>query len=243
MADLMDSSLLGSLVGLALYFALVLWMLLDSVRRGRGWVRWQALLYFLKVFAALVWLWRRRRWPVTVDIGRTRTLKCAALAAGIVVATFTVSAVVTTQFFQMARVEGRAMSPTLNNQDRVVVNKRVYRVGDPAIGDIVMLRYPRDPRKTFVMRVIAIGGDEVRMVDGVVFRNGAPEDESYVLEANRSHDAWGQETVPHGTYFVLGDRRNGSSDSREWGFVPREYVLGRVTTRWWPLSARRRFQS
>jgi signal peptidase I len=81
------------------------------------------------------------------------------------------------------------------------------------------------------------------MVDGVVFRNGAPEDESYVLEANRSHDAWGQETVPHGTYFVLGDRRNGSSDSREWGFVPREYVLGRVTTRWWPLSARRRFQS
>jgi signal peptidase I len=235
---------LDSLV-VVLYFALVLWLLLDAVRRGRGWIRWQVLLYLLFWVAVPVWLLRRRRWPVTVEINRPRQLKLAALAMGIVAATFTVSpalgSAATTYLFQVARVEGQAMSPTLNDQDRLVVDKRVYRAGDPAIGDVVMLRYPRDPRKSFVKRVIASGGDEVQIVNGVVFRNGGRVDEPYVLEANRSQDHWGPEIVPEGTYFVMGDRRNNSSDSRHWGFVPREYILGRVGIRWWPLSARRRF--
>jgi signal peptidase I len=224
---------------------MVLWMLLDAVRRGRGWVRWQLLLLFLSVLAVPVWLLRRRRWPVTVTIDRARQVKLAALAAGIVAASFTLSpilgSVVTTHLFRVARVAGQAMSPTLNDQDRLIVNKRVYRSGDPAIGDIVMLRYPLDPRKTFVTRVIASGGDAVRIVNGVVFRNGDRVDEPYVLEANRSQDHWGPQVVPEGTYFVMGDRRNNSSDSRHWGVVPREHILGRVTTRWWPLSTRRRF--
>jgi signal peptidase I len=232
-------------LSLLLYYAIVLWMLQDAVRRGRGWARWQLLLFFLSVLAIPVWLLRRRRWPVTVTIDRARQLKLAALAAGIVAASFTLSpilgSVVTTHLFQVARVEGRAMSPTLDDQDRVVVDKRAYRSGEPAIGDIVMLRYPLDPRKTFVKRVIAFGGDDVRIANGVVFRNGDRVDEPYVLEANRSQDHWGPEAVPEDTYFVMGDRRNNSSDSRHWGVVPREHILGRVTTRWWPLSARRRF--
>jgi signal peptidase I len=230
---------------LVLYFAVVQWILFDTVRRGRGWVRWQVLLYFLAWLAVPVWLFRRRRWPVTVEIGRARKLKLAALATGIFVASMTVGPVLgwatTTYLFQVARVEGQAMSPTLNDQDRLVVNKRVYRAGDPAIGDIVMLRYPRDPRKSFVKRVIAAGGDEVRIVDGVVFRNNSKVDEPYLLEANRSHDEWGPEIVPEDSYFVMGDRRNNSSDSRHWGFVPRDNIVGRVGIRWWPLSARRRF--
>ena len=133
------------------------------------------------------------------------------------------------------------MSPTLNNEDRLVVNKLAYRRESPAIGDIVMLRYPLDPEKTFVKRVIASGGDDVRIVNGTVLRNGDRVDEPYVLEENRGEDDWGPEVVPEGTYFVMGDRRNNSSDSRHWGFVPREYILGRVATRWWPLSAQRRF--
>jgi signal peptidase I len=133
------------------------------------------------------------------------------------------------------------MSPTVNDQDRLIVIKRVYRAADPAIGDIVMLRYPRDPSKSFIKRVIASGGDEVRIVDGVVFRNDSKVDEPYVLEANRSHDKWGPEIVPEGSYFVMGDRRNNSADSRYWGFVPRAYIQGRVGMRFWPLSARRRF--
>jgi signal peptidase I len=148
---------------------------------------------------------------------------------------------ITTRLFQVARVEGLAMSPTLDDQDRLIINKRAYRIGDPAIGDMVMLAYPRDPSKSFVKRVIAAGSDEVRIVDGEVFRNGSRVDEPYVVKANRSHEDWGPQTVPEGAYFVMGDRRNNSSDSREWGFVPRENMMGRVALRWWPPSALRRF--
>jgi signal peptidase I len=193
--------------------------------------------------AVPVWLVRRRRWPVTVEIDRPRRRKLTALALGIVAASFTLSPVVawfvTTYLYQAARVEGMAMSPTINDQDRLIVNKRAYLASDPAIGDIVMLRYPRDPQKTFVKRVIASGGDEVHIVSGVVFRNGRKTDEPYLT--HRSQDEWGPGVVPEGTYFVMGDRRDNSSDSRHWGVVPREYVLGRVAVRWWPLSAPRRF--
>jgi signal peptidase I len=193
--------------------------------------------------AVPVWLVRRRRWPVAVEIDRPRRWKLTALALGIVVSSFALSAAedwfVTTYLYQIARVEGAAMSPTINDQDRLIVNKRVYLAGDPAVGDIVMLRYPRNPEKTFIKRVIATGGDEVHIVDGVVFRNGRQSTEPYLT--HRSQDRWGPEVVPEHTYFVMGDRRDNSSDSRHWGFVPREYVLGRVTVRWWPLSARRRF--
>jgi signal peptidase I len=236
---------LASLLVLGVYFGLTLWLLLDTFRRGRGWVLWQLLLLALPIVAIPAWLVRRQRWPVTVSISRTRTVMFTALAAGIVVASFVFSLVeaslITTSLFQVARVEGGAMEPTIMNQDRLIVNKRVYRVGDPAIGDIVMLRYPLDPRKTFVKRVIAVGGDEVRIVNGVVFRNDVRADEPFVAEAYRSHDNWGPGMVPRGTYFVMGDHRNNSSDTREWGFVPREYMLGRIAIRWWPLSEARRF--
>src|SRR5687768_13147389 len=117
----MDLTLLVvEVLALLVYFAIALWMLLDAVRRGRGWVRWQFLLYFLTAVVAVpVWLVRRRRWPVTVEIDRARRLKLTALAVGIVATTFTLTPVltsfVTTHLFQAARVEGQAMSPTLND--------------------------------------------------------------------------------------------------------------------------------
>ena len=165
----------------------------------------------------------------------------AAIAVIIVAADFTVGPFLTTHYVQVARVDTSSMSPTLHNQDRLLVDKRLSSAGDPAPGDIVMLRYPLDPEKTFVKRVIALGGDEVHIVDGAVLRNGRRIDEPYVMTASRSRDDWGPQVVPGGTYFVLGDQRNNSSDSRHWGFVPREYILGRVNVRWWPLSAWRRF--
>jgi len=236
--------ILGYLLVVLLNLATTRWMLLDAVRRGRGWIRWQVLLHVASLLVAVpVWLVRRRRWPVVVEIDRARRRKLTALAVGIVAASFTLSSAVPwfvgTYLFQVARVEGRAMSPTINDQDRLIVNKRVYLASDPAIGDIVMVRYPHNPEKSFVMRVIATGGDKVNIAGGVVFRNGRETDEPYVTY--RSQEQWGPEVVPEGTFFVMGDRRDNSSDSRHWGFVPREYVLGRVTVRWWPLSARRRF--
>jgi len=105
------------------------------------------------------------------------------------------------------------MAPTLADQDRLVVSKWQYHNHDPRLGDIVMLRYPLAPEKSFVKRVIGREGDAVRIVDGKVFRNDVPVDDSYVPPEYRSHDTWGPRVIPQGYYFVMGDHRNNSSDS------------------------------
>jgi len=136
---------------------------------------------------------------------------------------------------QVARVEGQSMAPTLEDQDRLIVNKLVYRLISPQRGDIVMLYYPLKPEKSFVKRVIAEQGDTVKVVDGQVFVNDVPLADPYVASEYRSHDDWGPQIVPEGYYFVMGDHRNNSSDSRHWGWVPKRYIIGKVQVRWWPL--------
>ena len=143
--------------------------------------------------------------------------------------------------FRVVRIEGKAMSPTLRDQDRAVVNKLAYRGKPPQRGDIVMLRYPLEPSRLFVKRVIAQGGDRLEIRSGRVFVDDRPYDEPYVLPEHRSFENWGPQVVPDGYYFVMGDRRNNSSDSRHWGFVPTGYILGRVTFRWWPPADARRY--
>jgi signal peptidase I len=143
--------------------------------------------------------------------------------------------------FQVARVEGQSMAPTLEDQDRLIVNKLVYRIGDPRRGDIVMLYYPLNPDKSFVKRVIAEEGDTVRILDGHVYVNDVPLHDDYVPAIYRSHDDWGPQAIPEGYYFVMGDHRNNSSDSRVWGNVPKKYIIGKVQLRWWPVPTARIF--
>jgi signal peptidase I len=143
--------------------------------------------------------------------------------------------------FQVARVEGQSMAPTLEDQDRLIVNKLVYRIGEPRRGDIVMLYYPLNPDKSFVKRVIAEEGDTVRIVDGRVYVNDIPLKDDYVSSEFRSHDDWGPQVIPEGYYFVMGDHRNNSSDSRHWGMVPKRYIIGKVQLRWWPVPTARVF--
>jgi signal peptidase I len=160
-----------------------------------------------------------------------RTLGSAAVYATVIV----------TFVGQVARVDGHSMEPTLADQDRLIVNKMAYHLGQPQVGDVVMLYHPRDPDTMLVKRIVAKEGDQVRIVGGIVYRNGARIDDGYVLGAFRGHDDWGPAVVPQGSYFVLGDHRNASSDSREWKYVPRKYIVGKVQLRWWPPQGARLF--
>ena len=160
-----------------------------------------------------------------------KTLASAAVYATLIV----------TFGFQVARVEGLSMAPTLDDQDRLIVNKLIYRLSVPRRGDIVMLYYPVNPDKSFVKRVIAEEGDQVRIVDGRVFVNDVPMQDDFVIPEYRSHDEFGPTVVPEGYYFVMGDHRNNSSDSRHWGMVPKKYIIGRVQLRWWPVPTARVF--
>ena len=227
----------ATLVLVAITTVLTGWVANDASRRGRGWVAWGVATSFFGVLAFVTWLVVRRRFDVLPDDRRDWTTVQIYLAAFFLML-FQVSArtSVTTFFYQVARVEGQAMAPTLADQDRLVVSKWRYQNHDPRLGDIVMLRYPLAPEKSFVKRVIGREGDAVRIVDGKVFLNDVPVDDSYVPPEYRSHDTWGPQVVPQGYYFVMGDHRNNSSDSRHWGFVPKKYILGKVRLRWWPPS-------
>jgi signal peptidase I len=172
--------------------------------------------------------WKRMGQEIVAGL---QTLVSAAVYATLIV----------TFGFQVARVDGLSMAPTLEDHDRLIVNKLVYELGDPRPGDIVMLYYPLNPEKMFVKRVIAKEGDTVRIVDGHVYVNEIPLRDDYVPAEFRSHDDWGPQIVQQGYYFVMGDHRNNSSDSRHWGPVPKKYIVGKVKVRWWPLQDARIF--
>jgi signal peptidase I len=132
--------------------------------------------------------------------------------------------------FQIVHNVGHAMEPGLKDQEQLLVNKLVYRFHDPRSGDVVIMYSPLNPRQSFVKRVIAKPGDTVRIIDGRVFVNETVLDDSYVFSDFRGHDTWGPQLVPLGFYFVMGDHRNNSVDSRHWGLVPRKYIVGKIVT-------------
>lgn len=135
---------------------------------------------------------------------------------------------------QAFRVEGTSMLPLLESGDRILVDKVAYRFGTIGRGDVVVFWSPLDPDVSFVKRVIGLPGDDVEVRGGVVFVNGTALDEKYVPARFRGDESFSRVTVSSGHYFVLGDHRNGSNDSRSWGEVPRKYIYGRAAFRLWP---------
>jgi signal peptidase I len=138
--------------------------------------------------------------------------------------------------FEPMIVPTGSMIHTIEIGDRILVNKFIYRFEPLKRGDIVVFRFPDDPRQTFVKRLIGIGGDVIEIKDGTLYRNNVPVQEPYLKEPMVG--SFGPYRVPEGYFFMMGDNRNNSKDSRFWEnkFVSRNQIVGKATYRIWPLS-------
>lgn len=138
--------------------------------------------------------------------------------------------------YQPVKVEGGSMEPGLEDQERIFINKIVYRWESISRGDIVVFHYPRDPRKSFIKRVIGLPGDRVRIAFGHVYLNGKAVEEPYVPEDFLDTRSYPETVIPADSYFVLGDHRSMSNDSREFGPVQRAYIYGKAVFGYWPID-------
>ena len=153
----------------------------------------------------------------------------------LVIALF-IAGVVILFFYQPVKVEGTSMMPRLTDQERIFINKFVYRLEPIHRGDVVVFWFPGDPSKSYIKRVIGLPGDTVEMSGGEVLVNGRRLEESYVLPEFRGQQTHGPRRVPPEEFYVLGDHRNSSNDSRVWGTVPREYIYGKAEMIYWPIG-------
>ena len=171
--------------------------------------------------------------PAPTEITSWRTLRTWILDLVIcIVVTFIIIIFV----YQPVKVEGGSMEPGLEDQERIFINKLVYRFESIERGDIVVFRYPRDTRKSFVKRVIGLPGDRIRIVAGRVYVNSVPLPEPYVPEDYQDARSYADTIVPNNAYFVLGDHRSMSNDSREFGPVMRGFIYGKAVFGYWPME-------
>ncbi len=138
--------------------------------------------------------------------------------------------------YRPVKVEGTSMMPSLFDQERLFINQFSYKfkLGEIKRGDTVVFWYPEDTTKSYIKRVIGLPGDTVSVQDGVAFVNGTKLVENYVPSEYRDYQNYSARTVPPDEYFVLGDHRISSNDSRAWGFVPRRYIYGKAVFVFWP---------
>jgi signal peptidase I len=154
-----------------------------------------------------------------------------------------IAALVVVFIVQPVKVEGTSMLPRLHDGERIFVNKLIYYDEyrwAPKIerGDIVVFWFPDDPSKSYIKRVIGLPGDTVEVHEGIVRVNGRDLDEAYLdTRFNLSHRSQAPVSVRLNYYFVMGDNRDTSSDSRIWGLVPKKYIYGKALMRYWPLNA------
>ena len=144
------------------------------------------------------------------------------------------SILIITFLYQPVRVEGTSMLPRLEDSDRLFINKFVYRISAIERGDVVVFHYPRDPEKSYIKRVIALPGDRLRIDRGVVLVNGQRQVENYVPEEFRDTRSMAETVIPPGSFFMMGDHRSISSDSREFGPVERSLIYGKAVFVYWP---------
>ncbi len=137
---------------------------------------------------------------------------------------------------QPVKVEGTSMQPRLVDQERIFVNRFIYRFSEIQRGDVVVFWFPRDTAKSFIKRVVALPGDSVEIRRGTLIVNEVEIEEPYLSPEMRDADSFRRTIVPPDHFFVLGDHRNSSNDSRNWGFVPRALIYGKAIFSYWPVS-------
>jgi signal peptidase I len=147
-----------------------------------------------------------------------------------------ISAFIIIFLYQPVKVEGTSMMPGLEDQERIFVNKFVYRWEPIQRGDIVVFRYPRDTSKSYIKRVIGVAGDHIRIENGQVYVNGQALDEDYVPNDYEDTRSYSEVVVPSNSFFVLGDHRSMSNDSRDFGTVNERYIYGKAVFGYWPME-------
>ena len=138
--------------------------------------------------------------------------------------------------YQPVQVEGTSMMPRLENHERIFINKFVYRLEPIQRGDIVVFWYPLDPSKSYIKRVIGLPDETVAIREGRVYINGRPLLERYIPPGYLDHEDYPPTAVPPEHFFVLGDHRISSNDSRIWGTVDRKYIYGKAVFVYWPFN-------
>jgi signal peptidase I len=146
------------------------------------------------------------------------------------------SVLIITFLYQPVRVEGTSMLPRLVDEDRLFINKFVYHIAAIERGDVVVFHYPRNPETSYIKRVIALPGDRLRIDHGTVWINGKAQTEDYVPEEFRDSRSMAEMLVPEGEFFMMGDHRSISSDSREFGPVQRSLIYGKAVFVYWPAK-------
>jgi signal peptidase I len=176
--------------------------------------------------------------PQPVSEVRATNRRAAGLSSWLwdVIVSLGISAFIIVFLYQPVKVEGTSMMPSLDDQEHIFINKFVYSIEPIQRGDIVVFRYPRDPAKSFIKRVIGVAGDHVRIVDGHVILNGKMLIEDYVPMTYEDERSYAEVVVPHGSYFVLGDHRSLSNDSRDFGPVEASYIYGKAVFGYWPMD-------
>ena len=139
-------------------------------------------------------------------------------------------------FYQPVKVEGTSMAPLLADQERIFINKFVYHLEHIERGDVVVFWYPLDRTKSFIKRVVGLPGDRVQIQQGRVYINGEVLPEPYVPTAFADRSTVGPLSVPADQYFVMGDHRISSNDSRIFGTVPAEFIYGKAVFAYWPMA-------
>jgi signal peptidase I len=147
-----------------------------------------------------------------------------------------VSAFIIFFLYQPVRVDGPSMQPVLQNEDRLIISKIAYRLGDIKRGDVVVFLYPHDHSKSYIKRVIAVGGDDLRIDDGRVYVNGKELKERYVPLRYEDERSLPETVIPPHEYWMMGDHRSISSDSRDFGPVERKLIYGKASFVYWPLD-------